>query len=160
MICISGVPKTGKTTLCTMLDSAGIHCRSLDSIAQSLGCLVDGVVDVESLATRMNKERVVESHYAHLMDCEYVIILKGEESVLRARMLEAGYPPDKVDENLDAQRSEVIYSETIEQLPSNRVFYLDLGNLGLDDAFSILRNKIIAMEGLNPEEGDKAKQSG
>ena len=49
MICLSGIPGTGKTTICRMLRESGINCASADETAEKDGCLKDEEVDIDCL---------------------------------------------------------------------------------------------------------------
>lgn len=148
MICITGVPKTGKTTICKLLSENGIQCNSLDDIATDLGCLQNGEVDVDCLSVKLPDKRVVESHYSHLLKCDYVIVLRTDEAVLERRMKEAGYDASKIAENLDAQRSDVILSEAMESVPRNRIFFFETGNRDPKETTERIRDKIIELEQL------------
>lgn len=148
MICISGIPKTGKTTVCKLLNQEGIKCESLDPIARDLGCLEDGEVDLDCLAAKLPEKRVVESHYSHNLRCDYVIILKTDEETLEKRMLAAGYNSPKIAENLDAQRSDVILSEALDNVPRNRIFFFDTTDQSPEETADKIRNKIIELEQL------------
>ncbi|EQD68362.1 adenylate kinase, partial [mine drainage metagenome] len=103
MICITGSPKSGKTTICNELSKAGIKCDSADTIAESLGCMDHGIVDIDCMKEKMRSlPRVLEGHYSHLLPCSYVIILKVGRVVLEERMILSGYSREKIAENLDA----------------------------------------------------------
>lgn len=157
MICISGVPKTGKTTICKLLNLNNIPCENLDSLATELGCLRDGEVDVERLAEKLPEKRVVESHYSHLLSCDFVIILSTDEMVLENRMREAGYDLGKIAENIDAQRSEIIFSEALEKVPRNRIFLIETGDRTPEETFNEIRNKIIELEKLIQSERSRGE---
>lgn len=135
LICITGIPGTGKTSLCRMLNLHGIKCTGLNGIAESSGLISDGVVDVDSLASVHIESTVVESHYSHFMKCSHVIILVDDEDVLRRRMELRGYSREKINENLDAQRAQTIYYEALDRIPAGRIFIIEEKSRDLDAVF-------------------------
>ncbi len=143
LICISGIPGTGKSTICNLLNDLGYTCVEGNALAVKYGCLSGDEVDVDCLSDRMRSDNfkgIVAAHYAHLLPCNIVIILEADESALRQRMMDRGYSPEKIDENLDAQRSDTIYAESLERLPANRIFRIrnaDL-NVALSDILRII----------------------
>ncbi len=75
-----------------------------------------------------------------------VIILSCKEEIVRLRLEERGYDLSKINENLDAQRSEVIYSEAMERLPANRIMVIDCSSRSIEDiaAMAIGFRKVIS----------------
>lgn len=142
MICISGVPGTGKTTICTLLNRDGIKCESADKVARDLDCLNDDGVDVDILRDRFPSFEVVEGHYSHLLDCNAVIILFTDEEILRERLSKRNYDQEKIQQNVEAQISGTIYYESLDRVPSNRIFQLDTGKMGLDETYHAIRRII------------------
>jgi adenylate kinase len=135
MICITGIPGTGKTTICKMLNENGIACHELNRIAMEFGALTGDTVDIDVLRKNYTCSEVVESHYSHLLECKYVIILEDDERQLIKRMLARGYPEEKIMENIDAQRSGVIYFEAIDRLPANHIYTVKENSRGINDVF-------------------------
>lgn len=127
MICITGVPGSGKTTLSEALSKKGVTICNTDEIAAKLGCLSEGEVDVDCLEKNADFSGYdfVESHYSHLLNCEHVIILECDEQLLRKRMERRGYSEHKILENIDAQFSGTIYYEALQRLPSNRIYTIN-----------------------------------
>ncbi|MHB1708425.1 MAG: AAA family ATPase [Thermoplasmataceae archaeon] len=122
MICITGIPGTGKSTLCLSLNRNGMTCRSANDEAQRLGCVSGDVVDTDRLRTAIDGVNIIEGHYTHLLDCEGVIILTASEETVRKRLLERGYSREKVQENIDVMLSDSIYYEALDRLPAGRIF--------------------------------------
>jgi adenylate kinase len=149
MICITGPPKSGKTTICAELNRNGIECISADSLADSLGCLENGTVDIDCLNDKMRLfPRVIESHYSHLLKCDYVIILKNDSSTLEERMILAGYSREKIAENIEASEIEIFQSEALDSLPAGRIATCDLSGKNISECVSAVMNKIIEGETL------------
>ncbi|MCL4451011.1 MAG: AAA family ATPase [Candidatus Thermoplasmatota archaeon] len=149
MICITGPPKSGKTSICAELNGRGIECKSADRIAESLGCLEGGIVDIDCMNDKMlSLPRVIEGHYSHLLRCDYVIVLKTDPSVLEDRMRLAGYSKEKISENIDASEIGIFESEALERLPLRRIVTCDLTGMSIPESVLAVMNKIIEAEAL------------
>ncbi len=145
MICITGIPATGKTKVCELLRKRGIECAEANEFAAISGCLNDGEVDIECLKNYLKStafDGVISSHYSHLLGCEKVIILYADEKDLRERMEKRGYPAEKINENIDAQDSDVIYYEALDLMPENRIIRIKTGNI--DETLEKVMNSIMA----------------
>lgn len=125
MICISGIPGSGKTTLCEVLRQAGTDCIHVLDIPGSTQCLEGDEVDLQCLREKAevmaNSGVIIEGHYSHLLQCNAVIILERDEEYIRKELENRGYSSEKIEENVDALRSDVIYQEALEKLPSTRI---------------------------------------
>lgn len=149
MICMTGPPKSGKTTICAELNRKGIECISAVSIAESLDCLDDGIVDIDCMNDKMRLfPRVIEGHFSHLLKCDYVIILKNDPGTLEDRMKLAGYSREKIAENIEASQIEIFRSEALDALPAGRIVTCDLSGKNISEAVSTVMNKIIEVETL------------
>jgi len=77
-------------------------------------------VDLEKLREEVNviasqnRDIIIESHYAHDMPCDVVIVLRTEPSALRKRMVEKGFHTEKIAENMEAEMMEIIKDEATE----------------------------------------------
>ncbi len=145
MICISGIPGTGKTTLCKMLNENNLRCVNLNSIADENGIMNGDTVNIDALKKIDIKYDIVESHYSHLINCDYVIILKDDEDGLINRMRGRGYSDSKINENLDAQRSDTIYYEALDHLPENHIFIINEDSRNINSVFNEVLNLILSL---------------
>lgn len=125
MICITGIPGSGKTTLCSKLRDHGIKCISVLEIPGAENCRNGDEVDIDCLKEKfdgiLDTDIMVEGHYSHLLKCNSVIILDREEMAVTLELRNRGYSEKKINENLDALRSDVIYRETLDLMPSTRI---------------------------------------
>ena len=138
MIAISGIPGTGKTTLCMELSRLGYTCLSLGDFLAKRITQPDGEVDVSDFESLEFGYDFVESHMSHVISgSDAVIILSCREETVKSRLEERGYDLSKINENLDAQRSEVIYSEAMERLPANRILVIDCSSRSIEDIASM-----------------------
>ncbi len=138
MICITGIPATGKTTVCNFLKTMGIQCSSLNDMARENKLIQNGRVDIDSLMEIRIDCPVVEAHYSHLLKCDYVIILKDDEEAILQRMKKRKYTNEKISENLDVQRSDTIYYEALDRLPDNRIFTVNAHSKSIEDICKIV----------------------
>jgi adenylate kinase len=125
VICISGTPATGKTSVAKALaKKLGWKLIELNELAEKkqLYCGYDrkrnvNIVDVEALKKEVGKIRgsdvILESHYAHDMPCDYVVILRTNPGELRARMRAKQWPSRKIEENVEAEIMEVCKGEAL-----------------------------------------------
>jgi adenylate kinase len=149
MICITGPPKSGKTTICAELNANGIECISADKLSETLGCLQNGTVDIDCMNDKMRSfPRVIEGHYSHLLGCDYVIILNNDLKTLEDRMTLAGYSTEKIEENIEATEIEIFRSEALDLLPASRIASCDLTGKNIQESVSAVMNKIIEGETL------------
>ena len=125
MISITGIPGSGKSSICSYLRKLGYDCKNILDIDDARDCLENGEMDLDCLNDRIKWESMsgimIEGHYSHLVPCTMVFILERGEEETGKTLLERGYSKEKVEENLDALRSDIIYREALERLPSSRI---------------------------------------
>ncbi len=106
---IIGTPGCGKTTLCQELDLPVI---SLLEFAKKHDCLgeieSDGAaaIDVDELAKHWqqpSKLSLVDSHLAHHMPVDALIVIRCEPKELKSRLEARGYPAKKVQQNVEVE---------------------------------------------------------
>ena len=127
IICVTGTPKTGKTTTARLLaEKLNYEFIDLNELAEkkNLYCGYDKkrrckVVDIDKIfqeVKRLGEKRnlVLESHYSHEMPCDIVIVLRTNPAELRKRMQEHGWSDEKIEENIEAEIMEVCKSEALE----------------------------------------------
>jgi adenylate kinase len=132
-VAITGTPGTGKTSSCERLANRGYVVIDLDDVARKEGFIVGrderratDEVDVDALREHLRvpaKMAFLKSHYSHLMAVEIAIVLRCRPSVLRHRLEERGWPPEKVRENVEAEAIDVITQEAVGRVPF--VFEID-----------------------------------
>jgi adenylate kinase len=131
IICVSGTPGTGKTTVAKILSSALKHeyvdvtklikrerlYDRYDSKHKSYE------VDIKKLTLRLaktiakNKKIVIDSHLSHYLPKKYVdfcVVCKCELKELKKRLEKRRYSKAKVRENLDAEIFDVCLNEALE----------------------------------------------
>ncbi len=125
MISITGIPGSGKTSVCILLNQMGLDCRNVLDLEGATDCLEDEEMDIgclrEKIRRRPGDPAIIEGHYSHLLGCSEIFILERDEHVIRDILETRGYSNEKINENLDAMRSDIIYQESLEFLPTSRI---------------------------------------
>ncbi len=136
---LTGVPGSGKSTLCKSLNELGFTCLNALDFKGADHCVENKEVDTECLKQLIEKKEgdfVVESHFSHFLGCDYVIILERGEKATQAELEKRNYSPGKISENLDALRSDTIYYEALEKLPAGRISRIKVTEGRMDLALS------------------------
>jgi adenylate kinase len=128
VVCISGTPGTGKTEvskeLCRILDANYIPVNLLImngmieySWDYKRRTMIIDVKRAESAARKCLKSgyNVIDSHYSHLMRCDFCVILRTNPVVLKKRLEKRGWPERKVNENVMAEILDEITQEALEK---------------------------------------------
>ncbi len=134
-VALTGTPGTGKTTASERLPYSTIQLNDAvrehdlwteeDTDRDSL------VVDVDALAEwvddHVESERVVvlESHLAHLLDADRVVVLRCRPDVLESRLRERGESARKAAENAESEALDVVLSESVQEHGPERVYEID-----------------------------------
>lgn len=130
MIGITGIPGSGKSSVCVALRRMGYDCRGVLDINGAKSCLEGEEMDIDCLREKLHGEEeeglIIEGHYSHLLGCSMVFILQRPEGIILKVLRERKYPESKISENLDALRSDIIYQESLEFLPASRIHRIDV----------------------------------
>ena len=117
LIAITGTPATGKTTIAKELAKA-LNWKqiSLNDLAREKNFYLGydekrkaKIVDIESIKKEIKKimkkqkNLIIESHYAHEIPADLVIVLRTDLKELEKRMLKKGWWREKIQENLQAE---------------------------------------------------------
>jgi adenylate kinase len=139
-VALSGTPGTGKTAVAALMSERGWHAIEVGDLARSSGAVVGrdeerqtDEVDVDLLVPAMEAHLasldlprvLLVGHLAHLMPCHTVVVLRTSPSVLRQRLESRGWPPAKVQENVEAEAVGVVLVESVEREPPVPVYEVD-----------------------------------
>ena len=128
ILIISGTPGTGKTAVARILgEKLGWKVISLNDFARerNLYCGYDEkrevkIVDIDAVREEMSKiiekeeDMIIESHYAHEIPGEFVVILRTNPGELRKRGREKFWDFEKTEENVISEIMEVCKTEALE----------------------------------------------
>lgn len=131
-VAVTGTPGTGKTTAVREVgtDLDVVHLNDVireegfhDGEDPDRGSLY---ADLDALAEWLgDRECLVESHLAHRLDADRVVVLRCHPERLEARLRERGESPETAAENAQAEALDVILSEAVERHGTERVYEID-----------------------------------
>jgi adenylate kinase len=155
-VALTGTPGTGKTTAAKELPYDVVHLNEVireedlwterDDARDSL------VVDVEALADWVDAHVddaggpdntvVLESHLAHLLDVDRVVVLRCRPDVLETRLRERGETEAKARENAESEALDVVLSEAVEVHGPGSVYEIDTTDATADATASAIEAAI------------------
>jgi adenylate kinase len=162
-ILIGGTPGTGKTLTARKLGlNLGLEVVSLFELARQNDCITDhdesrntGVIDedclVEVMLEELEKRKdclIIEGHYIDLVPSKtvrFAFVLRTHPAVLRDRLNERDYSPEKVKENVEAEVIGVCQLDAIYSFGEDLVYEVNNTSLTLDETvetiLSIINDK-------------------
>ena len=125
IIALTGTPGTGKTAAAKCLRDAGEYVIDLNKHIEENG-LKERFdkkrdtynVDIERLnasirpLTQEKRNVFLEGHLSHFLDCDMIIVIRCNPSVLYERLKARNYAPSKILENVQAEALDVILCES------------------------------------------------
>ncbi len=131
-VAVTGTPGTGKTSATERLETDLDVCHLNDVVERErLYTERDEerdslVVDMEALREHVGDHSgVVESHLAHHLPADRVVVLRCEPDVLERRLLDRGESEAKARENAESERLDLILSEAVAEHGSENVYEID-----------------------------------
>ncbi len=121
MICISGTPGTGKSSVISALKDKGFKCSELNDLSAECEIgIEDGerVIDTDCLKN-IHFEGIIAGHLSHYMKCDYVIVLRSHLKDIERRLKLRGYSNEKIMDNVEAEAIDLIGYEAEEIHPGN-----------------------------------------
>lgn len=149
LVAVTGTPGTGKTTatdrLSEHVDAGAYDDLGVDSVAVvHLNDVVQDaelyddvdeardsvVVDLDALAAWVDDHVadldadvvVLDSHLAHHLDADRVVVLRCHPETLEARLRERGEPDAKAAENAESEALDVVLSESVDAHGTDSVY--------------------------------------
>jgi adenylate kinase len=140
MMCgITGTPGTGKSLVGNELAKRG---HTVIHLTDTIGPYVIGddeardtqIIDGERWAAEfVPVDGYVEGHFAHLLPCDRIVVLRCRPDEMRARLTRREYQEPKIQENVEAEALDVCLIETIEKYDPLQI--LELDTTGRDAAY-------------------------
>ncbi|MFP4218455.1 MAG: adenylate kinase family protein [Salinarchaeum sp.] len=138
-VAVTGTPGTGKTTavecleddaslgvdlpvvhLNEVLETEGFHTGrdpDRDSLVADIDAITEYLADYDDL--------LVESHLAHHLPVDRVVVLRCHPEVLSKRLRERGESPMTAEENAESEALDVILSEAVKEHGASNVYEIE-----------------------------------
>ena len=132
-VAVTGTPGTGKSTAVDLLDS-DLEVLHLNETIREAGLTTghdeerdSAIADMDALADYLDgREGVVfESHLAHHLPADRVVVLRCHPEQLTERLRERGEPAATVEENAESEALDVILAEAVERHGEEGVYEMD-----------------------------------
>lgn len=137
-VVVTGTPGTGKTTTTDLVDTSNLETTldviHLNDLVQDEGLYSEVDEDRDSVVADLDAVRerladvddvIIDSHLAHHLDADRVVVLRCHPDVLEDRLTNRGEPEAKAAENAEAESLDVILSEAVAQHGLENVYEID-----------------------------------
>ncbi|MFB6137840.1 MAG: adenylate kinase family protein [Halobacteriaceae archaeon] len=131
-VAVTGTPGTGKTTAVDLVETERpvVHLNDLVADDDRFSAGRDPergsvVADLDALEEAVPDDALVESHLAHRLDAELVVVLRCHPDELARRLRERDEPHETVAENADSEALDVVLSEAVERHGADAVHEVD-----------------------------------
>ena len=132
MMCgITGTPGTGKSLIGNELARRGHTVIHLTDTVEPYVTGLDEerdtrIIDVDRWADEfVPVDGFVEGHFAHLLPCDRIVVLRCRPDVLKSRLALRKYRPEKIRENAEAEALDSCLIETVEQFDPSQILEID-----------------------------------
>lgn len=133
---LTGTPGTGKKSVAPLVaKNQGVPCIGLNDLAESLGAISARSHEVDAVQLKKQIPGAVPDKalvYGHLLpyvldrkSVDRVIVLRCDPLVLKARLLDRGYPPDKVRQNVEAELIGLVSADAFRVFGPSKTWELD-----------------------------------
>jgi adenylate kinase len=131
-VAITGTPGTGKSSATALLEDE-YDVTHLNEVVREEGLWTERdeerdslVVDLAAVEDHLGDwAGIVESHLAHYLDADRVIVLRCRPEVLKSRLTDRGEPEPKAEENAQSEALDVVLSESVERHGRDAVYEID-----------------------------------
>ncbi len=154
IICISGTPGVGKTTISKELaKKLGMKVVGLNRLIKKLN-LIEGfdkkrnafIVDEKKLKKiKLNGNFIIDGHLSHFIPNDLTIVLRLHPKKLRERLKAKKWKREKIEENVLAEALDIIYGEALrckkEKIAKN-VVQIDTTNKSVNSIIKRILNML------------------
>jgi len=132
-VAVTGTPGTGKTTAVKRLDT-DLDVVHLNDLVRNAGLSTGEddergslIADLDTLEARFDgrDDVLIESHLAHHLDVERVVVLRCRPEELENRLIARGEHEAKARENAEAEALDLILSEAVGAHGLDAVYEVD-----------------------------------
>lgn len=140
-VAVTGTPGTGKTTATALLaeregfDRQVVHLNDLVreyDLVESTDAERDSlVVDLDAVRAHLatayddDADLLVESHLAHLLPADRVVVLRAHPVTVRERLVDRGESEASANENAESEALDVVLSKTVDRHGADAVHEVD-----------------------------------
>ncbi len=121
MICITGTPGVGKSTILKEMIKRGYEVSEFDTLIKD--CIIEEkdeekIVD-EICLKNVKEDGVFFGHLSHYAGCDSVIVLRSHLKDIEDRLKKRNYSKSKIMDNIESEAIDLIGSEAEELHPGN-----------------------------------------
>mgnify|MGYP006284893721 FL=1 len=122
-IALTGTPGTGKTTIAEKLADEDFEVLDLTAFfdEKDIGEQVNGEreIRIEQMTEELQKQdfkedTVIEGHLSHHFQVDLCLVLRCRPDVLEERLSGREYSDRKIEENIEAEKLDIILSEAVQ----------------------------------------------
>jgi len=132
-VAVTGTPGTGKTTATDIAETplSTVHLNeTIHRHGLTLGhdeTRDSAVADLEAAAGWLEgrDDILVESHLAHRVPADRVVVLRCHPEELSTRLRDRGEPPDTVAENAESEALDIVLAEAVDRHGRAQVYEID-----------------------------------
>lgn len=132
-VAVTGTPGTGKSTATERLDTH-LDVVHLNDVIREKGFTAGTDEERDTLVADLDAVRqwldgradvLVESHLAHHVSADRVVVLRCRPDVLETRLRDRGESDAKATENAESEALDVVLSEAVSERGADTVFEID-----------------------------------
>lgn len=132
-LAVTGTPGTGKTAATALLESdlEVIHLNEVirdrgftAGVDEDRGTLIADLSAVTSFLEGRD-DVVIESHLAHRLGVDRVVVLRCHPDTLEARLLDRGESPATAAENAEAEALDLVLWEAVDRHGAEAIYEID-----------------------------------
>lgn len=135
-VAVTGTPGTGKTTATALAETplSTVHLneaiREHDLVVGHDDERDSAVADIDALVAWLDgrDDILVESHLAHYVPADRVIVLRCHPETLEERLAARGESPASIAENAESEALDVVLTEAVERHGEDRIYEIDTTN--------------------------------
>lgn len=125
IIAITGTPGTGKTMVAkAVADHQSLEYVSVNRLIEELDVerehdderdadAVDPVDLRQTMMDTIDDDTVLDGHLSQLYPADYIIVLRCHPDELQTRLAQRDWPQDKIDENIGAERLDIVLQQAM-----------------------------------------------
>ena len=141
MICVTGTPGVGKSTVMKKLSDRGYDASEFDALIDDCVLKVeDGerIVDQECLKN-IRVEGIFFGHLSHYARCDKVVVIRAHLKDIGNRLRRRGYSSSKIMDNIESEAIDIIGYEAEMIHPGNT---FEIMNTSVENTADFIENVI------------------